>query len=406
MKIRYIISRIVLLLFISTTVFAQSTVKILGVVTSKNTREPIPGVNIVVVGTGYGAASDISGRYQIENLLEGSYTIRAYFIGCKIAEKTDVRVPIDNSVRLNFQLEQDVIPLAAVEIAADRFDIGPDVSKITLKAETIAKSNAGSVGELLTEIPGVDIKTTGSAGTKTTISIRGSQSNQVLVLLDGIPLNNEQGGDADLAAIPVNIIEKIDVYKGGQSSRYGSGAIGGVIHIQTKSNFKNQLQLNSGAGAFGYLNVEPAWSGSYKRLTWFLSYQYSKSDGDYAYSYQDSKNESVTEERLNADFDSHNFYGRLNFQTGDHRFSIHGQQLLSDRGIPGAINGWTPYARATAVTSIAGAEYQYTRRTMNVTASYRFSNAFSEYKNRVPADAELKYRRYPPYSYDYETRNN
>ena len=82
------------------------------------------------------------------------------------------------------------------------------------------------------------------------MSIRGSTSSQVLVLLDGIHLNSSRDGSVDLSTIPLEIIDHIEIVRGGESSLYGSSAIGGVINIITKKAQKPSISLTVTNGSY------------------------------------------------------------------------------------------------------------------------------------------------------------
>jgi len=106
-----------------------------------------------------------------------------------------------------------------------------------IDASTIANSAAQDLPSLLSAVSGVLVSPTGSTGALATISLRGSSSNQVLVLVDGVRVTDPSTGQTDLSrlAIPLDQIARIDVQRGALSAQYGADAVGGVIHIHTKA---------------------------------------------------------------------------------------------------------------------------------------------------------------------------
>lgn len=92
-----------------------------------------------------------------------------------------------------------------------------------------------TVADALADIPGISIERYGAFGSLSTVSIRGSSSSEVLVLVDGMPVAGAQIDALDLSAIPTNGISRIEVVEGGGSTLYGSGSIGGVVNIITGS---------------------------------------------------------------------------------------------------------------------------------------------------------------------------
>ena len=103
-----------------------------------------------------------------------------------------------------------------------------------ISAEQIAQSQEKTVADVLRQVPGLHVSRTGGAGGETAIRIRGAESNQVLVLIDGIEVANSSS-DFNFANLTADQIERIEVLKGPQSALYGAGATAGVISITTKT---------------------------------------------------------------------------------------------------------------------------------------------------------------------------
>jgi vitamin B12 transporter len=103
-----------------------------------------------------------------------------------------------------------------------------------IEREQIERSQAQSVPELLNRVPGISLTNNGGPGKSTSLSMRGSNSNHVLVLIDGLKVGSLTAGGAALQDLPIELIERIEVVRGPRSSLYGSEAIGGVIQIYTR----------------------------------------------------------------------------------------------------------------------------------------------------------------------------
>jgi vitamin B12 transporter len=117
------------------------------------------------------------------------------------------------------------MPQPASDIISDTLSIGP---------EQIAQSGAGSIVDLLQRQRGIEIARNGGAGTTSSVYIRGANSNQTIVLVDGVRIGSSTTGAANWSAVPLTAIDHIEIVYGPLSTLYGADAIGGVIQIFTK----------------------------------------------------------------------------------------------------------------------------------------------------------------------------
>ncbi|MEK9495984.1 TonB-dependent vitamin B12 receptor BtuB [Photorhabdus sp. P32] len=118
--------------------------------------------------------------------------------------------------------------------------------------DEIDRWQSNSVADILRRLPGVDIAQHGGIGQLSSLFIRGTHSSHVLVLMDGIRLNQAGiSGSSDLSQIPVSLVQKIEYVRGPRSAVYGSDAIGGVINIITTRE-KPGTNFNVGIGSHGY----------------------------------------------------------------------------------------------------------------------------------------------------------
>ncbi len=118
--------------------------------------------------------------------------------------------------------------------STQQVDVSPSLS--VFEKEEIEKKNPATILDLLEEVPGLNITQNGGPGQAASVFIRGANSDQTLVLVDGIEANDlmNPSGGFDFSALTVENVERIEVYRGPQSLRFGSGAIGGVVNIITK----------------------------------------------------------------------------------------------------------------------------------------------------------------------------
>ncbi len=138
--------------------------------------------------------------------------------------------------------------LGEVSVTAEGWSpsaLAPGGSVVVVTAEQIEESGAANAAEALESVPGFHSLDYGNAGSVRTPSLRGASSGQVLVIVDGTRLNDARQGNVDLAQIPAESIERIEVLKGGASSLYGADAVGGVIVITTKRGGNPRLAVTA-----------------------------------------------------------------------------------------------------------------------------------------------------------------
>lgn len=144
----------------------------------------------------------------------------------------------------------------------------------------IANSQATFVSELLTAFTSIDVSVNGGVGQYAELRIRGAEANHVLVLLDGVQINDQaQGGLIDLAHLPTHNIERIELLRGAQSAVWGDGAIGGVLSITTKQGGQDlgSVQFNVGQNDTYHANLQH--SGTFAETAYHVSFSHFDTDG-------------------------------------------------------------------------------------------------------------------------------
>ncbi len=212
-----------------------------GVVTGKvrdaKTAEPLPGVNVLVVGTPFGASTDLNGVYKIRGVPPGTYTIRALMIGYAPGRATGVHVFPGDTVRVDFDLQPSVVELSPVVVTADKS--GTPIEESTTSVSVIGARELEQRAPLrldkaLEVVPGVFF-----VGNHVNIRACSGYSRgagtRVLFLVDGVPTMAGDTGEINWDALPVMDIERIEVVKGAASALYGSNALGGVINVITRA---------------------------------------------------------------------------------------------------------------------------------------------------------------------------
>lgn len=150
-------------------------------------------------------------------------------------------------------------------------------------AEEIEKFQYQDITDALRSVPGLHVVPSGSRGTVTSVFTRGANSNQTLVLVNGMPINDPSSpsGAANLAGIPLDNVERIEVVRGPQSALYGSQAIGGVINIITKTGAGDpSVTARIEGGTLGTLNTYASTGGSFGASDYFFSLSREDTNGN------------------------------------------------------------------------------------------------------------------------------
>ncbi len=228
-----------MILLVGSTAWAATTGKIAGKVTDKESGESLPGVNVIIVGTTTGAATNINGEFFIVNVPPGTYLLRANLIGYGPVEVRNVQVTVDLTTNIDFQLSTQTIEMGTITVEAVRPLIEKDVtaSRTTIAPAQITDSAVGGIVNAANRSAGAVLG-----------SFRGGRINQgeVIYMLDGVNLANPLGetrvglnpgsgpNTALGAFIPNEAISEAEVLTGGFGAEYPN-VQSAVINMVTKS---------------------------------------------------------------------------------------------------------------------------------------------------------------------------
>ncbi len=197
-----------------------------------------------------------------------------------------------------------------------------------------------NIAEVIEKEVGVQVRQSGGLGSFSSVSLRGSSSDQVMVFMDGIPLNDASGGGVDLSTISLSDVAAIEIYRGATPINFGSSSIGGVVNIRT---LRSQKGLNTSlSGGYGYFNTWKA-NGfiNHKpgRFDYLVSADYLSSDNDF-----DILNDNGTEwnpdddrweKRNNAQVDQANVLAKAGYDLSENlRLDLMNQTFSKEQGLP------------------------------------------------------------------------
>ena len=153
-----------------------------------------------------------------------------------------------------------------------------------LREQVIDKDGiTGSVAQSIEQATNTYIKNYG-VGSLATLSIRGGSAGQSLVLWNGLPLHSPMLGLLDLSLIPNNVTESTSISKGGNSSLWGSGAVSGVVSMESNKVKNHTVALQSSVGSFGYMSHDASIHLNAKKWHFTSKYAHESADRDFEYS--------------------------------------------------------------------------------------------------------------------------
>ncbi len=217
------------LLLLPVLIFAQQQGRLAGTITDKANGQTLPGVNIILKGTYYGAASDFEGNYAIDNITEGEYIVEVSFIGYKTMRFTGTQITANKTLQLDVELEESSLTLDQdVVVVGDKplIDVEETQSKKTISKEDIELAIVESVNDLVTQTAGV-VKNDNA------IHIRGGRSYENAFLLDGVSVQDPLAGTGFGLQLSSNAIEEVEVITGGFNAEFGQ-ATSGIVNVRTR----------------------------------------------------------------------------------------------------------------------------------------------------------------------------
>lgn len=160
------------------------------------------------------------------------------------------------------------------------------------------------LGTLLLQVPGVTVARTGSSQAFSSITLRGSNPDQVQIYVDGVPLDIAEGGGVDVSTLPLGDVERVEIYRGTTPLAFGESALGGIISITTRTPGVTRASARAGVGSFGTAFGDVSGGDRIGRLRLYLGAHVYSSEGDYPLRYNNavtSPNFAVDTVRQNND---------------------------------------------------------------------------------------------------------
>lgn len=225
---------------------------------NKTTNEHIGYISILLKGTTMGTATDASGHYFLKNLPLGEYTLVASGVGYKTVEKK-IKLLKGKTLEINFELEEDAIMLDNVVVSANRNETKRrETSNIVnvITGKLFETTNSVCLAQGLNFQPGLRVENNCQNCGFQQVRINGLEGPYSQILIDSRPIFSALAGVYGLEQIPANMIERVEVVRGGGSALFGSNAIAGTINIITKEPLNNSLQISNTSMLIGGLKTD------------------------------------------------------------------------------------------------------------------------------------------------------
>lgn len=239
-----------LLLFFSTVINAQKTktdANVIGHVTCCGNH--IPFATVGVKGTTIGTVTDETGHYQLVNLPVGEQTVFVSIVGYKPQEHI-IEIQVGKTIEIKFEMEEDVLNIDEVIVSADRAEqkrTDAPVIVNTISSKLFNTTQSVTLGEGLNFSPGLRLENNCQNCGFSQVRMNGMEGPYSQILINSRPIFSGLAGVYGLELIPANMIEKVEIVRGGGSALFGSSAIAGTINIILKD-----PKTNTYEGGFNY----------------------------------------------------------------------------------------------------------------------------------------------------------
>jgi vitamin B12 transporter len=312
----------------------QVPAEIHGRVTSGATGQPIAHAEVSVTGRADGALTTDDGRYELRGLEPHRYRLRIRAVGYA---PVDLEVDIANgrATTADVALHALTVELSEVRVTST----APPPGTTSYDRAAIERSGRQDLAELLEQVPSVVVTRSGGPGAPARISIRGSSAAEILVIVDGVPINSPTTGIADLSRIALSTVDRVTVLPGAQSARYGPRALAGVVLIETRR-AERQLSASVGAGSWGdrtaSLTVGDALSVDAHRVAASMTAEVRDVLGDFVYDAPALRGGGIAR-RTNEDVHSWSGDGTITLESSRTQTRARLDWDVTSRGVAGSI---------------------------------------------------------------------
>ena len=272
-----------LLLLFSLSISAQNTAELIGTVTDKVTHQPLIGADVYIKELNKGVSTDARGQYRLTHLPEGNYTVWFSFLGYQtFGKKISVKGQMRSDVSLKEQAEEiSGVTVSGKSIAHQKKEQSMPVTVIDMSN---LRGTVSSVQDILLKTVGITLRSSGGVGSSSRISIRGLEGKRIGFFIDELPLG-EQTDYIDINDIPIDMIDRIEIYKGVVPARFGGSSLGGAINIVIREYPDKYADLSYGYESYNTHKAQGVFKRNLKQrgLVFGIGGGYTSSDNNYTF---------------------------------------------------------------------------------------------------------------------------
>ena len=256
----------IVLLFTFIQLNAQSGI-ISGFISDSSSAEALIGANVILQETGQGMATDINGYYIIQDITPGDYVLMVSYVGFKL-KKEKLNISDGQSIKLDISLTEDVVELTQIEVTAEQIQRKSNIqpSKINLSPRMMKAAPALAEPDLFRTIqalPGVLTTSEFSTG----LVIRGGNTDQNLILLDGVTVYNPSHLGGIFSNFIVDGVKEAELIKGAYNAEYG-GRLSAVLNIISREGNQKKFE---GKANLSLLSAQATIEGPFYKGAWVFS---------------------------------------------------------------------------------------------------------------------------------------
>ena len=272
-----------LLLLTTSSLWAQNIAELSGKITDKATQKPLIGADIYLKELKKGTNADAQGNYHLKGIPEGNYTIIGSYLGYQTFSK---KIYLKGQERLDISLKEQAEEIGGVTVSGK--SIAHQKKEESMPVTVIDMSNmrgtVSNVQDILAKTVGVTLRTSGGVGSSSRISVRGLEGKRIGFFIDELPMT-EQTDYLDINDIPVDMIDRIEIYKGVVPARFGGSSLGGAINIVIREYPDKYADLSYGYESFNTHKAQGVFKRNLKArgLVFGIGGGYTTSDNNYTF---------------------------------------------------------------------------------------------------------------------------